>query len=135
MVLGGGGYSGITHVLQQPHFLRPSFLTLRLPSRTNNYGVQVDDAETAYKCLGLHHSRLDGRLLNVERSSGGGKVRLVSQTCGLPPLCRRLFVKLGDIKVISISMRDSRAAVNHVSNLGSRYVSYFQFTTVFPPDL
>ncbi|CAM9876193.1 unnamed protein product [Pylaiella littoralis] len=35
--------------------------------------VQVDDAESAYQCLGLHHSRLDGRLLNIERTSGGGK--------------------------------------------------------------
>lgn len=38
--------------------------------------VEVEDAESAYQCLGLHHSRLDGRLLNVERTSGGGKVRL-----------------------------------------------------------
>lgn len=38
--------------------------------------VEVDDAESAYQCLGLHHSRLDGRLLNVERTSGGGKVTL-----------------------------------------------------------
>ena len=37
--------------------------------------VEVEDAESAYQCLGLHHSRLDGRLLNVERTSGGGKVR------------------------------------------------------------
>lgn len=37
--------------------------------------MEVEDAESAYQCLGLHHSRLDGRLLNVERTSGGGKVR------------------------------------------------------------
>lgn len=37
--------------------------------------VEVEDAESAYQCLSLHHSRLDGRLLNVERTSGGGKVR------------------------------------------------------------
>lgn len=36
--------------------------------------AKVEDAESAYQCLGLHHSRLDGRLLNVERTSGGGKV-------------------------------------------------------------
>lgn len=42
-----------------------------------NFGVQskLEDAETAYHCLTLHHSRLDGRLINVERTSGGGKVR------------------------------------------------------------
>ncbi|CAM9480309.1 unnamed protein product, partial [Choristocarpus tenellus] len=37
--------------------------------------VEVRDATAAYKCLSLHHSRLDGRLLNVERTSGGGKGR------------------------------------------------------------
>eukprot|EP00903_Cladosiphon_okamuranus_P011655 g10963.t1 len=35
--------------------------------------VEVEDAESAYQCLSLHHTRLDGRLLNVERTSGGGK--------------------------------------------------------------
>ncbi|CAN0125869.1 unnamed protein product [Discosporangium mesarthrocarpum] len=35
--------------------------------------VEVGNAITAYKCLALHHTRLDGRLINVERTSGGGK--------------------------------------------------------------
>lgn len=37
---------------------------------------KLEDAETAYHCLTLHHSRLDGRLINVEHTSGGGKVRI-----------------------------------------------------------
>jgi len=32
-----------------------------------------DDPELLYSCLKLHHTHLDGRRINVERSAGGGK--------------------------------------------------------------
>ena len=35
--------------------------------------VQLINAEQMYKCLSLHHTRLDGRIINVERSAGGRK--------------------------------------------------------------
>ena len=36
--------------------------------------MTLDDAENQYKCLSLHHSKLDGRVINVERSCGGKNV-------------------------------------------------------------
>ena len=33
--------------------------------------VTLVDAENQYKCLSLHHSKLEGRVINVERSCGG----------------------------------------------------------------
>lgn len=68
--------------------------------------TQVEDAETAYKCLGLHHSRLDGRLLNVERTSGGGKVcvfRLHGGRHGrIPRQPRRLTTVCGEIMYMAL---------------------------------
>eukprot|EP00624_Nannochloropsis_granulata_P000695 evm.model.NODE_1278_length_22383_cov_20.731983.4 len=33
--------------------------------------VTLIDAENQYKCLSLHHTKLDGRVINIERSCGG----------------------------------------------------------------
>eukprot|EP00594_Rhizosolenia_setigera_P003678 CAMPEP_0178952404 /NCGR_PEP_ID=MMETSP0789-20121207/7800_1 /TAXON_ID=3005 /ORGANISM="Rhizosolenia setigera, Strain CCMP 1694" /LENGTH=133 /DNA_ID=CAMNT_0020633459 /DNA_START=1 /DNA_END=398 /DNA_ORIENTATION=- len=35
--------------------------------------IETDTPELLYECLKLHHTTLDGRRINVERSSGGGK--------------------------------------------------------------
>lgn len=35
--------------------------------------VETDTPELLYECLRLHHTQLDGRRINVERSAGGGK--------------------------------------------------------------
>lgn len=35
--------------------------------------VEVKDPELMYECLKLHHTYLDGRRMNLERSAGGGK--------------------------------------------------------------
>jgi RNA recognition motif-containing protein len=37
--------------------------------------IEVDDPRTLHKCLELHHTRLGGRVINVEKSSGGGKAK------------------------------------------------------------
>lgn len=37
--------------------------------------VETTSPELLYDCLKLHHTYLDGRRINVERSSGGGKVK------------------------------------------------------------
>lgn len=33
--------------------------------------VEVEDPATLYRCLALHHTNLDGRIINVERTAGG----------------------------------------------------------------
>jgi RNA recognition motif-containing protein len=35
--------------------------------------IETTDPEISYKCLSLHHTHLDGRRMNVERSAGGKK--------------------------------------------------------------
>lgn len=35
--------------------------------------VETDTPELLYECLRMHHTHLDGRRINVERSAGGGK--------------------------------------------------------------
>jgi len=35
--------------------------------------IEVNDPQLLYECLKLHHTTLDGRRINVERTSGGGR--------------------------------------------------------------
>jgi len=37
--------------------------------------VECESAEALHACVALHHSQLDGRRINVEKSAGGGKSR------------------------------------------------------------
>lgn len=61
-----GGVAGIVHV---------RLLTEKGTGKSRGQAfVTLIDAENQYKCLSLHHTKLDGRVINVERSCGGKNV-------------------------------------------------------------
>mmetsp|Transcript_29690 Transcript_29690/g.44020 ORF Transcript_29690/g.44020 Transcript_29690/m.44020 type:complete len:327 (+) Transcript_29690:38-1018(+) len=62
------------------NLITPESLKIRLltdPKKGNRSRgmafVELNDPELMHECLKLHHTHLDGRRMNVERSSGGGK--------------------------------------------------------------
>jgi RNA recognition motif-containing protein len=74
-----GLFAHFKNELAEEHEVKEETLWIRLltdPKTKRSRGmafIEVSDPELLYACLKLHHSQLDGRRLNVERSVGGGR--------------------------------------------------------------